>query len=65
MCFSVGVSVCLVCCVLVNYLVKRFTVFSVGGGALLDRPYMVFQRTVNMSVPSIVVCRKLSPYLGV
>ena len=78
MCFSVGVSVCLVCCVLVNYLVKRFTVFSVGGGALLDRPYMVFQRmcvlccdpSVHLSVPSIgfvyvFVCRKLSPHLGV
>ena len=59
MCFSVGVSVCLVCCVSVNCLVKQFAicfggvailllnvmaVFSVGGGALLDRPCMVFQR---------------------
>ena len=55
---SVGVSVCLVCCVFVNCLVKQFAmclgviailllhvinVFSVGGGALLDRPCMVFQ----------------------
>ena len=52
-------SVCLVCCVFVNCLVKQFAicldvgvilllnvmeVFSVGGGALLDRPCMVFQR---------------------
>ena len=46
-------SVCLVCCVFVNCLVKQFAicldvvvmeVFSVGGDALLDRPYMVFQR---------------------
>ena len=58
--FSVGVSVCLVCLtVLVNCLVKQFAicfgliailllnvmaVFSVGGGALLDIPCMVFQR---------------------
>ena len=57
--FSVGVSVCLMCCVFVNCLVKQFAicvgvvailllsamvVFSVGGGALLDRPCMVFQR---------------------
>ena len=56
---SVGVSVCFVCCVFVNCLVKQFAmclgvvailllnvidVFSVGGGALLDRPCMVFQR---------------------
>ena len=47
-----------VCCVFVNWLVKQFAmclgvvpilllnvmdVFSVGGGALLDRPCMVFQ----------------------
>ena len=51
-------SVCLVCCVFVNCLVKQFAicfgvvailllnvmaVFSVGGGAMLDRLYMVFQ----------------------
>ena len=53
MCFSVNVSVCLVCCVLVNCLVKQFAicfgvvailllndmeVFNVCGGALLDIP---------------------------
>ena len=57
LCCSVNVSVCLVCCVLDNCLVKQFAmclgvvavlllnvmdVFSVGGGALLDRPCMVF-----------------------
>ena len=56
---SVGVSVCLVCCMFVNCLVKQFAmclgvvaillsnvmnVFSVGVGVLLDRPCMVFQR---------------------
>ena len=59
MCCSVNVSVCFVCCVFVNYFVKQFAmclgvvailllnvmdVFSVCGGALLDRPCMVFQR---------------------
>ena len=59
MCCSVNLSVCLVCCVFdcVNCLVKQFAmglvailllnvmdVFTVGGGALLDRPCMVFQR---------------------
>ena len=59
MCCPVGVSVCLVCCVFVNCLLKQFAmclgviailllnvmnVFSVDGGALLDRPCMVFQR---------------------
>ena len=58
MCCSVNGSVCLVCCVFVNCLVKQFAmclgvvdilllnvmdVFSVGGGALLDRPCMVFK----------------------
>ena len=57
MCCSVNESVCLVCCVFVNCLVKQLAmclgvgiilllnvmeVFSVGGGALLDRPRMVF-----------------------
>ena len=57
MCCSVNVSVCLVCCVFVNCLVKQFAiclgvftilllnvmeVFSVGGSALLDRLCMVF-----------------------
>ena len=57
---SVGVSGCLVCLTLfVNCLVKQFAMclgvvailllnvmdaFSVGGGALLDGPCMVFQR---------------------
>ena len=59
MCWSVNGSVCLVSCVSVNCLVKQFAiclvvvvilllnvmeVFSVGGGALLDRLCMVFQR---------------------
>ena len=60
LCCYVNVSVCLVCCVFVNCLVvKQFAmclgvvavlllmgVFSVGGGggALLDRPCMVFHR---------------------
>ena len=64
--FSVGVSVCLVCGVFVNCLVKQFAlcfgvvalnvmaVFSVGGGALLDRPCMAFQRM--RVVPVIPVC---------
>ena len=57
MCSVIG-SVCLVCCVFVNRLVTPFAiclgvvvilllnvmeVFSVGGGALLDIPCMVFQ----------------------
>ena len=57
LCCHVNGSVCLVCCVFVNCLVKQFAiclavvailllnvmdVFSVGGGALLERPYMVF-----------------------
>ena len=59
MSFSVNRSVCLVCCGFVNCLVKQFAicfggvtilllnvmeVFSMGGGALLDKPCMVFQR---------------------
>ena len=53
-------------------------VFSLGGGALLDRPCMVFQEcaccachpNVHLSVPSIgfvyvFVCRKSSPHLKV
>ena len=59
MCCSVNGSVCLMGCVFVNCLVKQFDlclgvvvilllnvmeVFSVGGGALWDRPCMVFQR---------------------
>ena len=64
----VGVSVCLVCCVFVNCLVKQFAmclgvdailllnvmdVFSVGGGALLDRPCMVFQRMCLLCLLSL------------
>ena len=56
-CCSVNVPVCFVCCVFVNCLAKQFAicldvvailllnvmdVFSVCGGALLDRPCMVF-----------------------
>ena len=54
-------------------------VFSMCGGALLDRPCMVFQRVCvfcacdpneRLSAPSICfvcvfVCQKLSPHLGV
>ena len=57
LCCSVDVSVCLVCCGFVNCLLKQFAmclgmvtvlllnvmnVFSVGGGALLHRPCIVF-----------------------
>ena len=53
------------CCVFVNYLVKQFAIFLgvvvilllnvmkvliVGGGALLDRPCMVFQRMCVLPV---------------
>ena len=59
LCCSVNGSVCFVCCVFVNCLVKQFSIclgvfailllndmdlLSVVGGALLDRPCMVFQR---------------------
>ena len=60
-------------------LLNVMDVFSVCGGALLDRPCMVFQRVCvccacdpneRLSAPSICfvcvfVCRKLSPHLGV
>ena len=62
-------------------LLNIMDVFSVGRGALLDRPCMVFERmcdcaccscdpSVYLSVPSIgfvyvFVCRKLSPHLRV
>ena len=85
-------SVCFVCCMLVNCLVKQFAIclgvfvilllnvmelLSVDGGALLDRPCMVFQCVCcacnpneRLSAPAICfvcvfVCRKLSPHLGV
>ena len=84
-CCSVNGSVCRVCCVFVNCLVKQFAIFlgvvfilllnvikmlTVRGGALLDRPCIVFQRmfvcsacdpSVHLDVPSIgyvCVCRK-------
>ena len=53
MCYSVNGSVCLVCCVFVNCLVKQFAIFlgvvvilllNVSGCALLGRLCMVFQR---------------------
>ena len=94
MCLFVLCVVCLT--VFVNCLVKQFAmclgvvailllnvmdVFSVCGGALFDRPCMVFQSSKEyvccacdpnepLSAPSICfvcvsVCRKLSPHLGV
>ena len=93
MCCSVNGSVCLVCCVFDSvcelfgetirnvfgcscYFVME--VFSVCGGAMLDRPYMVFQGicvlclypNMHLSVPAIgfvyfFVCRKLSPHLRI
>ena len=94
MCCSVNVSVCFVCCVFDSvcelfhamcvgvvaiWLLNVMDVFSVCGGALLDRPCMVFQRVCvccacdpneRLSAPSICfvcvfVCRKLSHHLGV
>ena len=57
-CCSVNISVCLVWCVFVNYLVKEFAIFlgvvvslllRVGGSALLDK--------MNMSVVHVIpVC---------
>ena len=59
LCCSVNGSVCIMCCVFINCLVKKFAiclgmvviwllnvmeVFTVGGGDQLDRPRMVFQR---------------------
>ena len=59
LCLSVNGSVRFMCCVFVNCLVKQFAIclnvfdilllnvmdlFSVAGGARLDRPCMVFQR---------------------
>ena len=59
LCCHVNGSVCFVCCVFVNFLVKQFAMclgvvaillvnamdgFSVCGVALLDRPCIVFQR---------------------
>ena len=77
---------CVACLtVFVNCLAKQFVIclgvfvisllnvmnlLSVVGGALMDRPCMVFQRmcvsrcSTQMFV-CVFVCRKLSPYLGV
>ena len=45
LCCSVNESVCFVCCVLDSVLLLNvMEMFSVCGGALLDRPCMVFQR---------------------
>ena len=85
MCIFVLRVACLT--VFVNCLVKQFAmclgvvailllnvmeVFSVCGGALLDKPCKAFQRVcmLCLSAPSIsfvcvFVCRKLSPHLGV
>ena len=61
--------------VVVILLLNSMEVFHVGGGALLDRPFMLFQimcvfsdLSVHLSVPSIgfvyvFVCRKLTPHL--
>ena len=70
MCCSVNVSVCFVCCVfdsvcelfgetmclgvVSSLLLNVMDVFSVCGGALLDRPCMVFQRVCV--VPVILMC---------
>ena len=71
MCCSVNVSVCFVCCVFVNCLVKQFAmclgvvavlllnvmdVFSVCGGALLARPCMVFQRVCVLCLSAPSIC---------
>ena len=71
MCCPVSGSVCLVCCVFLNCLVKQFAiclgvvvilllnvmeVFSVGGDALLDRPCMVFQISVVSVIPVCIKC---------
>ena len=82
-CFTVFVS-CLVkqfaiCLgVVAILLLNVMDVFSVGGGALMDRPCMVFKKCaccvcdpcVHLSVHSIgcvyvFLCRKLSPHLRV
>ena len=71
MCRSVNGSVYLVCCVFVNCLVKQFAmclgviaillfnvvvVFSVGRGALLDRPCIVFQIICVLCLGSQCLC---------
>ena len=65
MCCDVNVSVCLVCCVFVNCLVKQFAIclgvvvilllnvmegFCVGGGDQLDTPCMVSQRMCSFHI---------------
>ena len=65
--------------VIAIFLLNVMDLFSVAGGALLDRPCIVFQRmcvccacgpSKRLDAPSIYfvcvfVCRKLSPHLGV
>ena len=89
LCCSVSGSVCVVCLtVFVNCLVKQFAIclgvfvilllnvmelFSVVGGALLDRPECVCcacDPSVRLDAPSICVacgfvCRKVSPHIRV
>ena len=70
LCCPVNGSVCFVCCVFVNYLVKQFAIclgvlvilllnvmelLSVVGGALLDRPCMVFYRMCVVPVVPVSV----------
>ena len=60
--YSVGVSVCLVCCVFVNYMVKQFAIYFGVVAILLLNVMAVF--SVGGGVPSICfVCRKFSPHL--
>ena len=78
MCLTVFVNCLLLGETICNVLLNAMDVFSVGGGALLDRPCMVSKEcvccacypSVHLSVPSIgfvyvFVCRKLSPHLRV
>ena len=76
LCYSVNGFVCLVCCGFVNCLVKQFAIFlgvvvilllnvmevlSAGGGALLDKPCIVFQRKcdfLSIGLVYVCVCRK-------
>ena len=85
--------VCCVCDSICEYFVKQFAIcvgvfvilllnvmelLSAVGGALLDRPCMVFQKCVwcacgpsecldasSICCVCVLVCRKLSPHLGV
>ena len=55
--------------VVVILLFNLMEVFNVGGGALLDRPCMIFQRMCLLCLClfhfNVSVCRKLSPHLAV